>query len=128
VTPAVFGSLLAQGSHVIITVSLGKNRGGCNGKIKLVPLNNGGVRDITVRLETVSVDDDVLRHNFQFIKSPVHGENRSIQDVYLVNFRIIVHSYSPGQGLCFYNGPKLVTLFLCELFGIVKDLRNKIFR
>ena len=110
-----------QGIHIVIPISLRQDRGRCNGKVFTIPLHYGGMRQILVFLETITVYQQMFRTHLQLVDSPMHGQERSIQDIDLVNLLGSNDAHRPSHCLTFNDFPKLVTLTLCQLFGIIQQ-------
>ena len=63
--PVITWEFLMQFVHVVITISFGKDRSSSYRKIFAISLYNSSMRYVGVLLETVSIDQQMLRTGFQ---------------------------------------------------------------
>ena len=125
--PIVVRELFVQPVHIIITIRLGQN--GCrrDGKILTVAFHNGGMRNIPVFPEAVTVDKQMLRAQLQPVNSAMHGKEGSVQDIYLVNLLGGDNTYRPCQRFFLDDLAQSVALLLGKLLGIVQQIVLEVF-
>ena len=78
--------------------------------------------------EAVAVYQQVLRLHRQPVHRPVHGKERSIQDINLVDFLRRDNADAPCQRLPFYHFAQCVALLLGELLRIIQQFIAEILR
>ena len=126
--PVITWEFLMQFVHVVITISFGKDRSSSYRKIFAISLYNSSMRYVGVLLETVSIDQQMLRTGFQPVYRPVHGEKRCIQDVYLINLFGRNNADGPGNRIPLNHFAQSISLLLRQLLGVIQQFILKIFR
>ena len=86
------------------------------------------MRQVPVRLEAVSVHQKSLRTNGQLVECPVHGKERSVEDIDFVDFLRRDDTYGPCQCVPLYLFAQQIPLLFAQLFGVVEHLIAVIFR
>lgn len=87
--PVIDRILVMGGFHEVVAPCLRENRGRSDVGKSPVALDISSPRQIAVGLETISVDNNGSGSHFQTVESPVHGENRCVEDIDAVDFRCI---------------------------------------
>ena len=134
--PVVLRVFLGQAVHVVVTIGLGKYRSGSNAQVFAVALDDGGVWDVdgitidhgTVGLESVAVNDDVLRAHLQLIQGTMHGQYGGIEDIDFVYFLRSDDTHRPRYGITLNDVTQLLTALVRQLFGVVQLLILIVFR
>ena len=121
VVPVVVGVLRVQAVHIIVAVGLGKNR--CSGNVHqfAVALDHGLVRGVAVGFELVAIDHHVLGAYLQSVEGAVHGENRGVEDVDLVDLLGGDDAERPGESIAFDIFAQGIALLLGELLRVVEQ-------
>ena len=119
--PVIVWEFLGNASHILVTMSLGKDARSSYAHHLAVALDDGGEGDVAVGIKAVTVDEDVLGTHREPVKCPVHGSDRGLEDVDAVNFLGRDHSHSPCQSLVLDNGAQHVALVLGELLAVVEQ-------
>lgn len=86
--PIVFRVLAGYLLHVIVAVSFGQDRSGSDAKVFGVALYDAVVRRIFIFIEPVAVDDQKFRAQGKLFYRPVHSQERSIEDIDLIDLFI----------------------------------------
>ena len=120
--PVVKWVFLSQVIHVVVPERLGQDAGGCDGEVFAVALDDGGVRQVAVGLETVAVDDDGFRPKGELVECPVHGEDGGVEDVDVVYLLGRNDADTPGQGIAQNLFAELVAPLFRELLGVIQPL------
>ena len=126
--PVVLGIFLCQAVHVVITIGLGEDAGGSDSEVFAVALDNRrmgqllAVSRVLIGLEAVAIDDDGLRAHFQLIQCPMHGEDRGVEDIDLVDLLGGDDAHSPGYGIALDDLTQLIAALLRELLRVVEEL------
>ena len=119
--PAVAWVLLGELRHGLVAVCFCEY--GCSGYVGVfsITFHNGVKWDCAVWFETISVNDYVLWLNCERIQCPVHCEEGSLKDVYLVNLLRCDHSHRPCDSSGFNNRAQLLALLFSEFLGVVEE-------
>ncbi len=113
--PVIMGVEAMETLHLGIAVSLGQNRGcGYVGKAAIA-LDKSLPGQIAVRFESIAIDNDSARAHRQGVKSPMHGQNRSIQYVDVVNLIMGDNAHGPGHSLGLNDRTQSIALPLGQL-------------
>ena len=124
--PIVYGKLNMKFFHIVVPVGFGQDRRSGDRHIFTVSLYNAKVGNIFVFFKAIAVDDDVLRAQGELVQSPMHGQNRSIEDIDPVDFMINHKIHSPGQPFFIDEEKEFLPVLLCQLFGIVEQFVGEI--
>ena len=117
--PAILWILCIQATHEFISMGLGQDGGSGDAKHLAVALDDGSMRNIVVREETITVNEDALRAHTQLIQCTVHRRDTGTQDVDAVYLLGRDHSHSPRYRLALNDGAQLLALALGELLAVV---------
>ena len=120
--PMILRVLLVQGKHTLIAVCLGQYAGCCYAHVLAIPLHDGGVRYIPIRLEAIAVHDNLLGANRQLVKGSMHGQYAGIEDIDLVYLLIVHNTHCPRNGIPLNDAAQLVTLLPTKLLGVVEQI------
>ena len=126
--PSVAGKLFVQAVHVVVAVGLGQDGRGGDGKVLAVALHHRGVGNVGIFLETVAVDEQVLRTDGELVDGAVHGQERGVEDVDFVDFLRRDDAHGPRQGLPLDDLAQSVSLVLGQLLGVVQQFVAEILR
>lgn len=85
ILPAVVRVGLMALVHPVITPGLGQDGSCCNGAIQSVSADDTGVRYAQVGLETIAVDQQMLRMMVQLGHRAMHGQDGGLQNIDLVD-------------------------------------------
>ena len=72
--PTVEGIFLVKGVHIIVTIGLGQDTGRRDTQITRISLHDGGMGNIAIGLETVTVDYHISGTHYERIKRTVHRQ------------------------------------------------------
>jgi len=114
--------------HIIISVGFSQYRSGGYREVFSVSFYHGSMRNVRIFIETVSVDQQMLRTDRELIDSPVHRQKGGAENVYLVYLFGRHHSYRPCQRFFLYHFTKCVALLLGQLLRIIQQLILEISR
>ena len=103
--PSIFGIILINGGHILISVGFGKHGCGSNVHVYPVTLDDGLKRNVMKGMKAITIHKDQLWWVFQLPESPVHGEYGCIEDIDLIYLRWISPGYPKGKATGFYDGP-----------------------
>src|SRR5690606_16728298 len=95
--PAVVRKFLADLPHKGVTVSFGQYRGSSNRIKKPIATYNALVRHIPISIKTVAIDQQKLRPYCTIVQCSVHGQERSVQNIDLIDFLIAHLRHSPAN-------------------------------
>ena len=95
VIPTIVWVLLVKGVHVVVTIGLCQDRGGSDGEIFAIALDDGLMGQITIGLEAVAIDDDKLWANLELVEGTMHSEDGCVEDIYLVDLLGCDHPNCP---------------------------------
>ena len=79
------------------------------------------MRDPRIGTEAIAVDEQQLGAQHELVDSSVHGCDRGLQDVQLVDLLGAADAYPPAQRLSLDDGAKELALALGELLGVVEQ-------
>ena len=113
--PMVLRVLLMKVEHSFVAVSFGENACCSDVGKTAVAFDKCLPRYVVVRLESVAVDNNSSRADFQSVESAVHSENACVEDVDAVDFFGCDYPYSPSDGFGFDYWAKGVALMFGEL-------------
>ena len=119
--PAIMGIFLGKVVHVVVAKGLCQDAGSSDGKIFAVTLHYGGVGQATVGFEPVSVHYYGLRSHCELVKSTVHGKERSIQNVYAVDFLWRHHTHSPCHSIANHNFAQGIALLFGQFLRVIEQ-------
>lgn len=118
--PVVLGVFGCQSIHIVITKSFGEDARCRYRQVFAIALDNGGVRQMLIGLEAVAINNDGLGTNSKLVEGTVHGKNRGIENVNLVDFLGCDHPYRPCHGIAHDDLTQGIALPLRELLGVIE--------
>ena len=83
--PVVVGVLLVQAVHIVVAVGLGQDGGRCDVHQFAIALNHRLVGCVAIGLELITIDNNVLGAYLQPVQRAVHGQDRGVEDIDLIN-------------------------------------------
>lgn len=102
--PVITGIFLMECIHVIVPISFGQHTGSSNVEVLAISLYNCSVGEVLILLETITINQQVLRPHLQPVNGTVHSQDGGIEDVYLINLFRCYHSYRPCHCLLLNDG------------------------
>ena len=117
--PSINRILCIYGIHIVVAIGFGKNGGGSDREVFAISFYYRHMRCVVIRFETVSVHDNMLWSHFKLIQCSMHGEERGIQDIYLVYFFSTHYAHCPCHSLFLDDRSQLIALMLSELLRVV---------
>ena len=118
--PAILGELLGQSLHVLIAEGLGQDTGRGDGLILSVTFHDSGIRQVSIRQETVAVHDNGLGAYLQLVQRTMHGQDAGPQDIDMVYLFWGYHTYRPSLGITHYLVTQPFPLGGGKLLAVVK--------
>ena len=128
VIPIIIRELLMKTIHIIISIGFSQYGSGSYRKILPVSFDYCRMGDIGIFIETVAVNEQMLRPDRELANSPMHGQKRGTENIYLINLLGRHHSYRPCYRLFLYHFPECIALLFCQLLRVIQQLILKIFR
>ena len=120
--PVILGKLAVQPEHALIAVRLGQYAGSGYAHVSRIALHYGGVGKVSVGLEAVAVNDDLLRPHLQLVQRTMHGQYACIEDVYLVYLVIVHDAHRPCQRFALDDDTQLVAALLAQLLRVIEQI------
>ena len=97
--PSVLWVLQIEACHIEVAFGFSQDRSGGDIGIDSVSFDDTLVGDISLGSESIPIDQQELGGNFELCDGPIHGFERGVQDIDLVDFLRGDHFDCPGQGL-----------------------------
>ena len=92
---SVAGEFQFEIAHQTVTGDLCNDGRRCNSKAERIAVNKSRERD-AVRCKSVPIDKEMIRPDRQLLNSPMHCEERGIQDIDFIYDRVVDNSYPHG--------------------------------
>jgi len=99
--PVVLGKFLGQLRHIVVAVGFGQNRCGGDGSVFGIALDDTDVGYVFIRVKFVAVHGDKFGYGLELVQGAVHGGNRGVEYIDLVDFFGKDMNHGKGEGLGF---------------------------
>jgi hypothetical protein len=123
--PAIVGEFGMKPAHVFIAPGLGKDACCGNRGENGISLHDTTMRGTPVADETITVDEQELRSEFELIEGEVHGFERSFQDIDAVDLGLVYEGHSPCEGVGFDVRSQQVAVLFSDLLGVIEEWMEK---
>lgn len=126
--PMIDGIFFVKPRHAVVPVCLCQNACRGNAHVLAVALDDSSTRQIVVWAEAVSVDDNLLRPQFEPVEGTVHGKYAGTKNVDAVYFFIIDNANRPCQRLTLNHFTQGIAFLLAQLLRVVQHLAFEVGR
>ena len=121
VLPAVSGILARKLRHTLVTVGFGQNRRGGNACISSIAMHNRSISVAVEGRESVAVDQQEIRPDFQGAHRPLHAGDAGLENVDTVDLFRLHRHHGPGERFFFDDGAQSFAGRAAHLLGVVQQ-------
>jgi len=101
--PPIMRMISVELFHEIITISFCENTGRRYGGVFSVTFNHAFVYDLFIRFKTIAIDQQSFRNYFQVSDGEMHSHKSRLQDIHLVDDRVIDLLHRKANAFFFDN-------------------------